>query len=163
MKEGLVNGKRAVIAHRPSAEVVEPSEGALHDPPSPIATQRPTVLRRRFAPILPMRRDQLDAAPGQFVSQRVAIVTPVGDQAAQLLPGTTSAMTTPYADRRERRLDELDLRRGSRVKVVPRGRPAPSTTTIHFVPLPRLVLPTPQPLFSPERNCHPETIRSTST
>src|SRR5208283_1290234 len=35
-------------------------------------------------------------------------------------------------------------------------------TTIHFVPLPRLVFPTPQPLFSPERNCRPETIRSIS-
>src|SRR5579859_3462782 len=44
----------------------------------------------------------------------------------------------------------------------PRGRPRPSTTTIHFVPLPRLVFPTPQPLFSPERNCRPETIRSIS-
>src|SRR6516164_397392 len=44
----------------------------------------------------------------------------------------------------------------------PRGRPRPSTTTIHFVPLPRLVFPTPQPLFSPERNCRPETLRSIS-
>jgi len=118
MKESLVDGKRAVIAHHQSAEVAEPSEGALHSPPSLIAPQRPTVLGRRFAPILPMRGDQLDAAPGQLVSQRVAIVAPVGDQAARLLPGTTGAMPTPYADRRQRRLDELDLRRGSRVKVV---------------------------------------------
>jgi len=29
----------------------------------------------------------------------------------------------------------------------PRGTPLPSTTTIHFVPLPRLVLPTHSPLF----------------
>jgi hypothetical protein len=28
-----------------------------------------------------------------------------------------------------------------------RGTPRPSTTTIHFVPLPRLVFPTPQPPF----------------
>ena len=38
----------------------------------------------------------------------------------------------------------------------------PGAPTIHFVPLPRLVFPTPEPLFSPERNCRPETIRSTS-
>ena len=39
----------------------------------------------------------------------------------------------------------------------------PSTTTIHFVPLPRLVFPTPASLFSREQNSRPETTRSTST
>jgi hypothetical protein len=118
MKEGLVNRKRAVIAHDQSSEVAEPSEGPFHDPPSLIAAQRPTVLRRRFASILPMRDDQLDAARRQLLAQGIAIVAAVGDQAARLLPGTASAMPTPYADRRERRLDEPDLRRGGRVKVV---------------------------------------------
>ena len=118
MKEGLVNGKRAVITHHQSAEVAEPSEGAFHDPPSLIASQRPAVLRRRFASILPMRGDQLDAALGQLLAQGVAIVAPVGNQAVGLLAGTAGAMPTPYADRRQRRLDEPDLRRGSRVKEV---------------------------------------------
>src|ERR1700679_84468 len=45
----------------------------------------------------------------------------------------------------------------------PSGRPPPSTSTIHFVPLPRLVLPTADPLFSPERSCRPETSLPTST
>src|SRR5271163_4556365 len=44
----------------------------------------------------------------------------------------------------------------------PSGRPPPSTSTIHFVPLPRLVLPTAEPLFSPERNCRPESSPPTS-
>jgi hypothetical protein len=118
MKEAPVNGKRAVIAHHQSAEVAEPSEGALHDPPSLIATQRAPVLRRRFAPILPMRGDQFDVVRRQLPPQRVAIVTSVGDQAQGLLSGTTGMMPTPYADRLERRLDERDLRRGGRVKVV---------------------------------------------
>jgi len=30
---------------------------------------------------------------------------------------------------------------------IPRGKPLPSTTTMHFEPLPRLVLPTLEPLF----------------
>jgi len=34
------------------------------------------------------------------------------------LPGTPSLMPPPYPDRRQRRLDEIDLRRGGRVKVV---------------------------------------------
>src|SRR4030081_1683146 len=118
MKEGLVNGKRAVIAHDQSAEVAEPGEGAFYRPASPVAAQRPTILGRRFASILPMRDDQLDAALGQLRAQRVAIVAPVGDETNRFLPGTTGVMPTPYADRRQRRLDELDLRRGGRVKVV---------------------------------------------
>jgi len=39
----------------------------------------------------------------------------------------------------------------------------PSTSTIHFVPLPRLVFPTAEPPFSPERNCRPEKSPPTST
>jgi hypothetical protein len=118
MKEGLVNGKRAVIAHHQSAEVTEPRDGAFYDPPSLTATQRATVLRRRFASILPMWGDQLDTAPRQLLTQGVAIVAPVGDQAERPLPGTTSPMTTTYTDRLERRLDEPNLRGGGRVKVV---------------------------------------------
>jgi hypothetical protein len=118
MKESLVNRKRAVVAHHQSAEVADPGEGAFHDPASFIAAQRPAVLRRRFASILPMRDDQLDAAGRQLLAQGVAIVTPVGDQATRFLPGTTGTMPTPYPDRLERRRDELDLRRGSRRKVV---------------------------------------------
>ena len=118
MKESLVNGKRAVVAHHQSAEVAEPREGTFHDPSSLVAPQRPTVLRRRFASVLPMRHDQLDAACRQLLAQGVAIVTAVGDQAARLLPRTTAAMPVPYTDRLERRRDEPDLRRGSSVKVV---------------------------------------------
>jgi hypothetical protein len=111
MKEALVNGQRVIIAHHESSVVAEPGEGALNDPASFVAAQGPTVLRRRFAPILPMRGDQFDATRCQLLSQRVAIVTAVSNQTTRLLP-------TSYADRFECRLDEFDLRRGSRVKVV---------------------------------------------
>ncbi len=37
--------------------------------------------------------------------------------------------------------------------------PWPSTSTIHFVPFPRLVFPTAAPLFWPTRSCHPERFR----
>lgn len=118
MKEALVNGQRAVVADDQPAEVAEPSKGALHDPPSLVAAQRSTVLGRRFAPILPMRGDQLDAPRRQLLAQRVAIVAAISDQAKRLLPRTTRVMPTPYTDRRERRRDEPDLRRGCSLKVV---------------------------------------------
>src|SRR5574337_160291 len=55
MKEALINGQRAIIAHHQSSIVAEPGESALRDPPSFVTAQRPTVLRRRFPPDLPMR------------------------------------------------------------------------------------------------------------
>jgi hypothetical protein len=115
MKEDLVDGKRSVITHHQSAEDAGLNEGAFHDPLPLIASQCPTVLSRRIASILPMRSDQLGAALGQLLTQGAAIVVPVGNPAARLLAGTAPAMSTPYADRR---LEELDLRRESRLKEV---------------------------------------------
>jgi hypothetical protein len=118
MKETLVNGKRAVIAHHESAEVAEPGESAFHDPPSLVTSQRPTILRRRLAPVPAVRGDQFDATGRQLPAQRIAIVTAVGNQATKLLLGTASPVLASYPDRLERRLDEFDLGRGSSVKVV---------------------------------------------
>src|ERR1700676_1749559 len=103
--------ERAMVGHDESAEIAEPSEGAFDGPPSFIAAPRPAILGRRLAPILALRGDQLDAAPGQLLAQRVAIVAAVGDEADRLLPGTSSPRPSPYSDRPKRRLHELDLRR----------------------------------------------------
>ena len=118
MKEGLVNLQRAIVTNDQAAEVSQPCEGAFHCPAPPVSPEGPAVLRGGLPPILAVRGDQLDAAPGQLLAQRVTVVASVRNQAFRLLPRTTGAMPTPYADRLERRLDELDLRRGRRVKVV---------------------------------------------
>jgi len=118
MKERPINGQRAVVADDQPAEVAQPGEGAFHRPAPPVSPERPAVLGRGLAPILAVRSDQLDAAPGQLLAQRVAVVATISDDPFRLLPRTASAMATPYADRLERRLDELDLRRGRSVKVV---------------------------------------------
>jgi len=118
MEERPVNGQRAIVAHHQSTEVPEPRKRAFHGPSSPVTAQRPTVLRRGLATILAMRNDQLDAALGQSLTQRVTVVAAVGDEAFRLLPRTAGPMAPSYADRRQRRLREPDLRRGSRVKVV---------------------------------------------
>ena len=118
MKKRLVNLKGAIMAHDESAEVAEPSKGAFHGPPTLIAAQRSTILGGGLAPVFAMRGDQLDATRRQLLAQRIAIVAAVGDEANRLLPRTPGSMLPPYADVRERRLDELDLRGGRRMKVV---------------------------------------------
>jgi len=118
MKESLVNPKRSIVADHPSAEVAEPGEGAFHGPAPPVSPERPAILRRGLPPILTVRSNQLDAAPRQLPAQRITVVTSVGNQALRLLPGSSGVMASSYPDRRERRLDEFDLRRGRRVKVV---------------------------------------------
>ena len=118
MKESLVNLQRSIVTHDQAAEVSQPGEGAFHCPAPPVSPQRPTVLRRWPAPILAMRGDQLDAAPGQLSPQRITVVASVGNQALRLLPGASGVMASSYPDRREGRLDEFDFRRGRSVKVV---------------------------------------------
>jgi hypothetical protein len=60
----------------------------------------------------------------------------------------------------QRRLEQLHFGRGRRFQEVPRGIPWPSTTTIHFVPLPRFVFRTPAHLFSRGLNCHPQRLQT---
>jgi len=45
----------------------------------------------------------------------------------------------------------------------PKGMPWPSTSTIHFVPFPRLVFPTASPPFWQPRSCRPGRSRPTAT
>jgi hypothetical protein len=118
MKEGLINLKRAIVAHDQAAEVAEPRKGSLDDPAAPIAAQRPTILGGRLSPVFAMRGNQFDAARCQLPPQRIAIVASVRDEAPGVLPRTPTAMPSSYPDRGERCLDPLDLRRGCRRKVV---------------------------------------------
>src|SRR2546427_7853649 len=83
MKECAVNRERAVITNHQMAEVAEPREGALDFPSPAVASQRSPVLGHRFAPIPTMRRDQFDPARRQPHSQRVTVVTTIGDRSEE--------------------------------------------------------------------------------
>ncbi len=98
MKKRLVDCERAIPTHGQAAKVAEPSDGALDDPASLVATQCPAVLGRRLLAVRPMRRDQLDAAPSQSLAQRIAVIGPVPDHPLGLLPRPPGAMRSPDAD-----------------------------------------------------------------
>lgn len=118
MKEAAINGQRTIIAYNESAEVAEPSKSAFDLPASFVSPQGPAVLQRRFTPTLAVRNDRFNATPPQVFAQPVAVVTAIHNQAHGFLSRSPRVMTPLHADRRERFLDEFDLCRGCRVKVV---------------------------------------------
>src|SRR5580704_14991958 len=124
MKEGAIDGERAVVAHHQTSEVSQPAVGAFHDPSPLVTPQGSAVLGCRPNAILLVRADQSDPTPLQALPQRIAVVRFVGNHAHRLLPGTAPGMTPSYPDRRERRFRELDFCRGGRVKVVSQRKTA---------------------------------------
>src|SRR5438309_1085919 len=118
MKECAVNRERAVIANHQMPEVAEPREGALDWSSDVCSSDLSSVLGHRFASIPAMRGDQLDPALSQPLSQRVTVVTTIGDQAERFLSRPHGMGSAAYADRRERRFCELRFVRGCRTKVL---------------------------------------------
>ena len=113
MKERMVHRDRTIPAHDQASVVAEPREGAFHDPASPVAPQRPPILRARLAAVRTMRGHQLDSPPRQLRAQRITVVSAVGDHPRGLLSRSARAVGVSYPDRRECRLCEPDF--------VPRG------------------------------------------
>lgn len=62
MKERPVDLERSVVTHYQTAEISQPSEGALDRPAPFVARQDSPVLRRHMAAVLAVRRDQQDRA-----------------------------------------------------------------------------------------------------
>ena len=104
------------VAYDEATKVLEPCVGALNNPAPPVAPQRTAILRRGFLSVPAVRNDQLDSTAIQPLSQRVAVVSLVGDYALGASAGTTWTATSNL-DRLEGDFRELDLRRGRRVQV----------------------------------------------
>ena len=95
-------------------EVLAKELGAFDFPAPAVASQRSSVLGHRFASIPAMRRDQFDPALNQPLSQRVTVVTTVGDQAQRFLPRPPRVGSAAHADRRERCFRWLSSARNAR-------------------------------------------------
>ncbi len=148
------------MTNEQSSELAEPSVGSFDDPAAFVAAQLAGIFIAPVPAVASVRHDQLDAAFLQPLAQWVRVVGAVSDHPFRLLPGP--AFGPGDADLCERGFRKRSFTRRGTSSRTPSGRPWPSTSTIHFVPLPRLVLPTAAPLFSPERNCRPESSLPTS-
>jgi len=124
MKKGSIDRKRTIVANHQTAEIPQPGERPLDHPAPFVASKNATILGRRPAPIQAERSDQLDAPLSQSASQRVTVISFVGNHPQGFLPGTPRLMSSTHADRRERLLGESHFRRGGRVKGVSQRKTA---------------------------------------
>src|SRR6266576_4683221 len=77
-----------LMTHQQSAELAQPGVGAFDDPTPPVAAQFAPIFVAPLPIVLPVRRDQLDAAFLQSFTQRIGIVGGVGNHPFRLLPRT---------------------------------------------------------------------------
>jgi hypothetical protein len=164
MKETSIDRFEPFLAHHETAEMPEPGEGPLDHPPPPIAAQFTPILMGGPAVMATGRDDGLNPPAGQAGPQGIAVVAPIGNQAVGPLAGPAGLAGPANRDRVEGLFEERDLRRGRRVQgLLPAEVPVPSTSTIHCVPLPRVVLPTLAPLFWRESSCHRHSTHPTGS
>jgi hypothetical protein len=105
------------------------------DPAALVTTQIASIFIPTLLVVLPVGCDQFDSSLFQPFPQWVGVVGLVCDHSLRLLPRPT--IGTGDADFGERGF----FRRGT-FKPNSQRRTRPSTSAIHFVPLPRLVLAT---------------------
>jgi hypothetical protein len=117
MKETRIGRDQAFIPHDQVAEMAEPRERALDDPPAPIAPQFPAILMRGVLVVAASRDNRLNPSTGQSSPQGIAVIPPIGDQPLGPLARPPRLPGPPDGDRVERRFEEGNLRWGSRLQV----------------------------------------------
>lgn len=67
-----------LVANQQATELTELRIGALHNPAAHVSPQLPSILVAPLLVVLPVGRDQVDAAFLQSLPQRVGVVAAVG-------------------------------------------------------------------------------------
>src|SRR5262249_19041215 len=128
-----------LIPNNQTTEVLQPGEQPFHFVTLAVSPQRTSVLCSGLFPVASMGRDHFNPGRRQLFVQRVTVIRLVSDQSfRELIDEAFEESVCDKGDfmRRSRRSGvrrEEDQRRGA--------------TAMSFVPLPRLVFPTPSPLF----------------
>ncbi len=65
MNEALIHSKYAVVAHLHAAEILQPGDGALDFPATPITAQLSSILVAAQNAVTPIGNNKLDASPFQ--------------------------------------------------------------------------------------------------
>ena len=117
VKEALVHAQDAVIAYLDTAEVLQPSIGALDFPAPPIAAELAFVFKAALFSAAQVGSDQLRALIPQPLAQLIRIVTAIRNHTAQpLARAATSSTRYSYPRQRAFREPELGDLRGRKLR-----------------------------------------------
>lgn len=155
MKEPAIGVHQAIIPNGQSPEVTQPTNRPLYDPAASVPAQSASILVGDSLVVYPSQNNRLNPTPDKQGPGGIAVIGPVNNQSVRSLPRASWLMRPRYRNRVERRGEGLTSAGDADSRYAPSGVPAPSTNTIHFVPLPRLVGPTLVPPFSLARRSHP--------
>src|SRR5436190_9731641 len=139
-----------LMTNQQPAKLSQPGVSPLHNPATLVTPQFPSVLVAPMLVVFPVRHNQFDAAFPEPLTERVRIVSAIGNHALRLLSRT--AFWPWYPDLGERGFRKCNFIRRGTFQPNSQRNTFTVDSTIHFVPLPRLVLPTAEPPFSRERS-----------
>jgi hypothetical protein len=122
MKEAGRGRDQTFIADDQAAAMAEPRDGALDEPPPPVAPQPAAVLGRRPLTVGAGGHAGLDAPAGQPGPQGLAAIAPIGKQARRPCAGASGLAWASNRDRGGRPFAERDCRRGRRLQVCSQRR-----------------------------------------
>jgi hypothetical protein len=118
----------------------EPSVGAFDLPASFVTSQFSAILLFPLLVVVPIGSDQFNTPLFPSLAQQIGVVAAVGDHWLRLLPRPLRGGTRTWLSVASASVTSAGEALSSRT-------PSPSPHTIHFVPLPRLILPTAWPPF----------------
>lgn len=117
MKEGIIHSNITIPADNQPAIISQPRKGSLNLIATFVTPELATIIILAFFVITAIRTNQFNTSLSQTLSQRVAIITPVGDQTLGIFPWTSSAWA-PDSNIFYRFFEQRDLVRGRRIQVV---------------------------------------------
>jgi hypothetical protein len=117
MKECVIHSNIPIPADHQSAIISEPRESSLNFPTAFITSQLSAIMVFLLFVVAAVRANQFNTTCLEFLSQRVTVISFVGDQSLRFFSWTASAFAW-HSNVIYRFFEELDLRRGRRVQVV---------------------------------------------
>ena len=146
---------RLLVANKQPTELSEPCVGWLDYPAALVSFEVSPAFVLPSLAALAIGNAEAEASSPEPSGRRFGVAGTVGDQPLRFSSWTAfSAGTLTSASVASPSATSPGEALSSRA---PSGRPPPSTSTIHFVPLPRPFLQTAEPSFSPERIHRPGT------
>lgn len=137
-EEGIIDTQPALVANSQPTDIAQLGEVTFDYPATPIAAQRPAILRWNRAPVLAKWTDQLDTALLEAAVERFAVVGPVNDEPLRLALGPAPS-SARHAHLLEGSFDQLHFHGRRAGQVVSQWTTLAVDSAIHLVTLPRLV------------------------